>query len=64
VAEKDLFSLVELRSWLAGQGIERSREELQRRTREGQFGRKVGQQYVVTLAEAQALLERLRQQES
>ncbi len=59
-----LMSVTELRAWLAERGVLRSREELQRRAREGQYGQLVGKQYIVTEQEAQALLEALRPQDS
>ena len=58
--DPDLFSLVQLKDWLATHGVVRSRQELQRRAHEKQFGQKVGQQYVITLSEAKDLLARLQ----
>lgn len=58
-----LMTVTELRGWLRERGIVRSREELQRRAREGQFGQLVGKQYVITEQEAQVLLESLKPQD-
>ena len=59
-----MFSLTELTEWLEERGVKRSRAEIARRAGAGQLGKKVGRQYVVPLAEAQALLTSLREKGS
>jgi len=59
-----LMGLTGLRTWLAERGVERSREELQRRARLGQIGQLVDSRYIVTEQEAQELLESLRSQDA
>jgi len=58
------MGLTGLRTWLAERGVERSREELQRRARLGQIGQLVDSRYIVTEQEAQELLESLRSQDA
>lgn len=60
----EMMSLTELRVWLAERGVARSKAELYRRATMGQFGRKVGSQWVVTASEAQVCLESFRQKDS
>ena len=64
MTEKNLFSLIELRDWLAENGVARSRQALQIRVGRGDFGEKAGNQWVVTKDEAQVLLERLRREDA
>ncbi len=52
-----LYSIPELRDVMAERGIVKSREEWQRRARAGQFGQKVGRDYVVCESELQAIAE-------
>ena len=59
-----MMSLTEFKAWLAERGVARSKAELYRRATAGQFGRKVGSQWVVTASEAHAALEGFRLKDS
>jgi len=54
------MSLTELTAYLAAAGVPRSRKELQRRCIAGQFGEKVGTQWVVTQRQADKLVRELQ----
>jgi len=54
-----LMSLTQLTAYLAAAGTPRSRKELQRRCIAGQLGEKVGTQWVITRAQADALVATL-----
>ena len=62
--DKPVFSLTELREWLEERGVKRSRKALESRALRGTLGHKIGNQYVVALPQAKALLEALRQGDS
>ena len=64
MSEERLLSLTQLTAWMADHGVVRGRAEWGRRARAGQFGRKVGTQWVATESEALALLETLLPKDS
>lgn len=55
----ELMSMAEFTEWMAAHGVKRTRHEWMRRARDGQFARKVGHSWIVTAAEAEAMLARL-----
>jgi len=63
VEDEQLMSLTQLTTWMAERGVRRSRAEWYRRAVAGQFGKKVGSQWVVTKSEAQRMLESLGRQD-
>lgn len=54
----ELMSMAEFTEWMAAHGVRRTRHEWMRRARDGQFARKVGNQWIVTADEARAMLAR------
>jgi hypothetical protein len=64
VPEEELLSLTQLTAWMAARDVVRSRAEWYRRVQAGQFGRKIGSQWVVTASEAQAMVESLALKDS
>jgi len=60
----DQLSLAELETFLAAQGVPRSRAALTDRCRRGRMGSKIGRQWVVSKSQALALAETLRAKKS
>lgn len=63
MGDHQIMSLTEFTAWMAERGVTRSREEWYRRIRAGHFGQRIGTQWVVSLAEAQAVLESFQKQD-
>jgi len=59
-----LYGLTGLQAWLAERGVVISRQALQRRARLGQLGQLVDERYIVTEAEAEALLAEMQRDEA
>ena len=60
---RDIMTIAELREFLAAHGVTRSYQSLSRRAREGQIGRKIGREYVISRDDARRLLARLTTEE-
>jgi hypothetical protein len=58
VADPEFYSLTEFTAYAAGRGVKKSRVEWQRRMRAGQFGRKIGTQWVIGAREAEEVVGR------
>jgi len=59
--QPEFYSLTEFKALADSEGVYRSRAEWQRRMRAGQFGRKIGTQWVIGGREARRAIATLRE---